>query len=60
VLLNHPNTIRPSDWDGWSQERALYLPSVYGSQFDEILEIHDPGQSPERGALLHAKTGDGE
>jgi hypothetical protein len=60
VLLNHPNKIRPSDWDGWSQERALYLPSVYASNFEEIIEIYDPGQSPERGALLYAKTGKGE
>jgi len=60
VLLNHPNTIRPSDWDGWSQERALYLPEIYPSQFEEIVEIHDPGQPAERGALLYAKTGEGD
>ena len=59
-LLRHPNAIRPSDWDGWVQERALYLPSVYADEFEELLEIGDPDQPRERGALLYAKTGDGE
>lgn len=60
VLLRQPNVIRPGDWDGWEQERALYLPSLYAPQFEELLEIQDPGQPVERGALLHARTGQGE
>jgi hypothetical protein len=60
VLLNHPNRIVPADWDGWEQERALYLPSSRADAYEEVLEIHDPGQPPERGALLYARTGDGE
>ncbi|HEX6812591.1 MAG TPA: PIG-L family deacetylase [Planctomycetota bacterium] len=60
VLLVHPNPILPSDWDGWVQERALYLPSAYASEFEEILEMQDPGQAPERSALLYARTGEGE
>jgi hypothetical protein len=59
-LLTYPNTIAPGDWDGWDQERALYLPSVYAPQYEEVLAMHDPGQPDERGALLHARTGDGE
>ncbi|MCK5944623.1 MAG: PIG-L family deacetylase, partial [Planctomycetes bacterium] len=60
VLMRHPNRIRPSDWDGWVQERALYLTEVYADQFEEVLEIGDPGQPRERGALLYTRTGDGE
>jgi LmbE family N-acetylglucosaminyl deacetylase len=60
VLLRHPNAIRPSDWDGWAQERALYLPEVYAGDYQEVLELGDPGQPTERGALLYARTGDGE
>ena len=60
VLLTHPNEILPSDWDGWEQERALYLPSVYASEFEEIIEMQDPGQPPERSALLYARTDEGE
>lgn len=60
VLLRVPNAIRPSDWDGWVQERALYLPRVYSADYEEVLELHDPGQPEERGALLYARTGEGE
>lgn len=60
ALLRHPNVIRPSDWDGWIQERALYLPSVYAESYEELIEIGDPGQPRERGALLYARTGEGE
>ncbi|MEZ6036838.1 MAG: PIG-L family deacetylase [Planctomycetota bacterium] len=59
-LLRHPNVIEPSDWDGWVQERALYVPRVYADDYEEILELHDPGQPSERGALLYARTGSGE
>ncbi len=60
VLLNRPNRILPGDWDGWDQERALYLPSVYASSYEEILAMNDPGQPGERGTLLYARTGEGE
>lgn len=60
VLLTSPNRIQPSDWDGWEQERCLYLPAVYGSQYEEVLAMQDPGQPIERGALLYARHGDGE
>ncbi len=60
VLLRQPNTIRLSDWDGWEQERALYLPVVYSNHYEEVLEMNDPGQGPERGALLYARAGSGE
>ena len=59
-LLVHPNVIQPGDWDGWEQERGLYLPSVYASQYEEIVEVQDPGQPSERSALLYARTGEGE
>jgi len=60
VLMTHPNIIQPSDWDGWEQERALYVPTVYADEYEEVLEFGDPGQRLERGALLYARTGEGE
>ncbi|MFY9344854.1 MAG: PIG-L family deacetylase [Planctomycetota bacterium] len=60
ALLRHPNAIRPADWDGWEQERALYLPRVWAPQYQELLELADPQQPAERGALLYARTGQGE
>ncbi len=59
-LLTHPNRIGAEDWDGWDQERALYLPSAWSQSCEEVIELHDPGQPPERGALLYARHGEGE
>ncbi len=60
VLLTRPNRLLASDWDAWEQERGLYFPSVYADQYQAPIEIADPGQPPERSALLYARTGDGE
>lgn len=60
TLFRHPNVIRPADWDGWEQERALYLPRAWSAQYEELLEMGDPGQPRERGALLYTRTGEGE
>lgn len=60
ALLNVPNRILPSDWDGWEQERCLYVPRVYAAEYRQLLEMQDPGREPLRGALLHAQTGEGE
>jgi LmbE family N-acetylglucosaminyl deacetylase len=56
-LLRAPNRIAPGDWDGWEQERALYFPGVYAAEYQEILEMSDPGQPARRSALLYARTG---
>jgi hypothetical protein len=56
-LLRTPNRIAPGDWDGWEQERALYFPVGYAPDYQEILEIADPGQPARRSALLYARTG---
>lgn len=60
VLFQRPNVIDVGDWDGWEQERALYLPTSYAGAYEELIELQDPGQPVERGALLYARTGDGE
>jgi LmbE family N-acetylglucosaminyl deacetylase len=60
VLMTTPNLILARDWDGWEQERGLYFPSSYSERYEEVLETSDAGQPLERGALLYARTGDGE
>jgi LmbE family N-acetylglucosaminyl deacetylase len=60
VLFRSPNVIQAGDWDGWEQERALYLPQVYADAYQELIEMQDPGQPVERSALLYARAGDGE
>jgi|JRYL01.1.fsa_nt_gb LmbE family N-acetylglucosaminyl deacetylase len=60
ALLRAPNRIGLADWDGWEQERCLYLPTAYAKEYETLLEMADAGRERERGALLYARTGDGE
>ena len=58
-LINFPNTITPSDFDGWVQERGLYFPNEWSKEFTPILSMQDSGETPKKGSLLIAKYGEG-
>jgi LmbE family N-acetylglucosaminyl deacetylase len=58
-VLASPNRIAASDWEGWVQERARYLPRTYDSTYKAPLSMNDPGEAPSRGALLVAPYGRG-
>lgn len=58
-ILNEPNKISKTDFDGWSQEQGLYYPNEWASEFVPILESSDVGEPPKKGALLVAKYGKG-
>lgn len=58
-LLNYPNKISPGDFDGWVQERGLYFPSEWDSNYEALLSMNDKGESGKDGALLIAKYGEG-
>lgn len=58
-VLNEPNKITQSDFDGWVQERGLYFPNEWASEFEAILSSNDPGEDPKNGGLLIAKHGNG-
>lgn len=58
-LLNYPNRIAQSDFDGWVQERGLYFMDQWDSNFKPLLASHDPGESPLKGGLLRAQYGKG-
>ncbi len=58
-LLTTPNRITEEDFQGWVQERSLYNPSPYDSRYQELLEMHDKGDQPQRGALLYVRAGKG-
>ena len=58
-VLNYPNKITESDFDGWTQERGLYFPSEWSNEFTPILSMNDKGESPKTGSLLVAKHGQG-
>lgn len=61
-LLNKPNRITESDWQGWVQERGLYFLGQWDSRFQPLLELTDPwpyNSSPKKGALVVADYGEG-
>ncbi|HEY6065679.1 MAG TPA: PIG-L family deacetylase [Thermoanaerobaculia bacterium] len=57
--FTRPNRIGGSDWQGWVQERGLYFAHAWDPAYTPLLEMTDPGQPPQRGALLVAKVGKG-
>lgn len=59
ALLNFPNKITEQDFDGWIQERGLYFPNKWSSEFTPILSMNDKGEDPQQGSLLIAKYGKG-
>jgi len=58
-ILNAPNKITELDFENWVQERGLYFPNEWGSEFTSILACNDPGEESLKGALLVAKYGEG-
>jgi LmbE family N-acetylglucosaminyl deacetylase len=58
-VLNFPNKITASDFDGWVQERGLYFPDKWDDRFTAILSMHDKNEKPLEGGLLIAKYGKG-
>lgn len=58
-VLNFPNKITATDFQGWKQEQGLYYPSEYDKAFTPILSSNDSGESPKNGALLIASHGKG-
>jgi hypothetical protein len=58
-VLNVPNKITGKDFEGWTQERGLYFPGEWSSEFTPILSMNDEGESPKTGSLLVAKHGKG-
>lgn len=58
-LLNYPNKISESDFDGWVQERGLYFPNEWDENYEAIISMNDKNESPKDGSLLVAKYGEG-
>lgn len=58
-LLNHPNKIMPSDFEGWVQERGLYFAEEFAPAYTPLIEWNDPGEDPLNGALIAMDHGKG-
>ncbi|MEM8485186.1 MAG: PIG-L family deacetylase [Bacteroidota bacterium] len=58
-LFNQPNVIDATLWDGWVQERGLYFPGEYDTQYKELFEMNDPGEGSLRSSTLVTPYGAG-
>ena len=58
-LLTWPNRIGATDWQGWVQERGLYMPSTIDPRYRAPLAMNDPDEPQNRGAILDATLGKG-
>jgi len=58
-ILNFPNKITQEDFKGWIQERGLYFPNSWNSEYKPILSMNDKCETPKKGSLLVAKFGKG-
>lgn len=59
ALLNYPNKITQTDFEGWIQERGLYFVSDIDARYQTIFEMHDAGEAPKNGSLITADYGKG-
>jgi hypothetical protein len=58
-LLNGPNTILISDFDGWDKERGLYFAAEWDPAYQPLLAMSDKDEAPLTGSLLSAVIGKG-
>ena len=60
-LLNYPNVITQSDFEGWVQERSTYHAEQVDPHFVSILQMADTGEKPAAtgGSLITAPYGKG-
>jgi hypothetical protein len=59
-VLNWPNKITMSDFDGWVQERGVYFAETPGEGLTAILGMRDAGEKEDqKGSLIVSKLGKG-
>ena len=58
-ILNGPNRIGAADWEGWVQERSLYMPRTHDARYRTMLSMSDTDEQPNDGAILIAPLGTG-
>ena len=59
AVLLAPNRITELDFEGWLQDRGLYMPSAFDAAYRAPLAMNDPGEAVNRGGLLVAAYGRG-
>jgi len=58
-LLNSPNKISMTDFNGWVQERGLYFAGELAPEYKTVISMNDPGEKPNAGSLIITQKGKG-
>lgn len=58
-VLNYPNKISDADFADWIQERGLYFVSDIDPKYQTPLQMNDPSEAPNKGALIVGDYGKG-
>ncbi len=58
-VLAGPNPITVADFDGWVEQRGSKFFTEWDDAYTPLIEMHDTGQAPQRGAFLVADYGQG-
>ena len=58
-VLAGPNPITLRDFDGWLQDRSLYMPRTFDPRYAAPLATHDPNEPDNRALVLVAPLGEG-
>jgi LmbE family N-acetylglucosaminyl deacetylase len=58
-VFTWPNKITSKDFENWVEERGSKFLESWDSAYQPLLETHDPGQAPQKGGLVYAKSGKG-
>ncbi|MCY2959833.1 MAG: PIG-L family deacetylase [Planctomycetota bacterium] len=59
ALMNVPNKLDASDFEGWVQERGLYFAGDLAPEYTALIAWSDPGEDPLKGALVACDHGKG-
>ena len=59
AAMKWPNEITAKDFEGWIEERGSKFLKTWDSQYEALLETHDPSQEPQKGGMVIAHYGSG-
>ncbi|MBI3678849.1 MAG: PIG-L family deacetylase [Acidobacteria bacterium] len=59
AVFHFPNRITEEDFDGWVEQRGSKFFTTWDAGWKPLIETHDAGQAPQRGAWLAARHGKG-
>jgi hypothetical protein len=58
-VLQSPNVITSSDFEGWIQERSTYQATAIDARYEAPLSMHDKNEQPSSGSLITGAYGKG-